>query len=46
MERIIEISNILGKGEIFYSFQEIYNSIFHTDEKFTLLGKMKKDILS
>jgi|GEM_PF-2881161 len=46
VERIIEISNILGKGEIFYSFQEIYNSIFHTDEKFTLLGKMKKDILS
>lgn len=46
VERIIEISNILEKGEIFYSFQEIYDSIFHTDEKFTLLGKMKRDILS
>ena len=46
MERIIEISNILEEGGIFYSPQKIYNSIFHTDEQFTLLEKMKKDILS
>ena len=45
MERIKEISNILETGNFFYSPQEIYNSIFHTDEKFALLEKMKKDIL-
>ena len=45
MERIKEISDILKQGGVCCDPQEIYNSIFHTDEKFTLLEKMKKDIL-
>lgn len=44
-EHISEISKLLSEGGYPISEEQIKNAIFHTDEKYQLLEKLRKDIL-
>lgn len=45
-EHIFEIATFLTQAGYPTTFEQVKNSIFHTDEKYQLLEKMKNDILN